>query len=398
MDRFVYVVGTCDTKGDELRYAAEQVAGAGAEPRLVDVSTRPHDRYADVSSAEVAGYHPRGAEAVLGLADRGEAVTAMSEALTRYLQRQGDIAAVLGLGGSGNTMLVTTAMRSLPIGIPKLMVSTVASGNVAPYVGSSDIAMMYSVVDIAGLNDLSRRVIGNAAHAVAGMARAPLPQSDSSRPAIGLTMFGVTTVCVNAVRNHLAATHEGFLFHATGTGGQSMEKLAESGFLRAIIDVTTTEVADYLVGGVLACSEDRFGAVIRRRLPWVGSVGALDMVNFGERHTVPAQFANRRFHIHNPQITLMRTTPEENRRFGEWIVSRINQMEGPVRFLLPLLGISAIDAPGQPFHDPTADAALFEAIREHWQEAPNRQLIEIDAHINDDRFALELVRRFREIQ
>jgi uncharacterized protein (UPF0261 family) len=258
--------------------------------------------------------------------------------------------------------------------------------------------MMYSVVDIAGLNDLSRRVIGNAAHAVAGMARAPLPQSDSSRPAIGLTMFGVTTACVNAVRNHLAATHEGFVFHATGTGGQSMEKLAESGFLRGIIDVTTTEVADFLVGGVLACTEDRFGAIIRQRIPWVGSVGALDMVNFGERHTVPAQFTNRRFHIHNPQITLMRTTPEENRRFGEWIVSRINQMEGPVRFLLPLLGISAIDAPGQPFHDPTADAALFEAIREHWQEAPNRQLIEIDAHINDDRFALELVRHFQEIQ
>jgi len=294
--------------------------------------------------------------------------------------------------------LVTAAMRALPIGIPKLMVSTVASGNVAPYVGSSDIAMMYSVVDIAGLNDLSRRVIGNAAHAVAGMALARIPASASSKPAIGMTMFGVTTACVNAVRSRLASTHESFVFHATGTGGQSMEKLADSGFLRGIIDVTTTEVADHLVGGVLACTDDRLGAVIRKRIPWVGSVGALDMVNFGERKTVPPAFANRRFHVHNPQVTLMRTTPEENRAFGAWIVSRINQMEGPVRFLLPLRGVSAIDAVGQPFHDPEADEALFDAIRNGWNQAPNRMLVEVDAHINDDRFSQELVRHFLEIQ
>jgi uncharacterized protein (UPF0261 family) len=398
MEKFVYVVGTCDTKGDELRYAAEQVAAAGAKPRVVDVSTRPHDLRADVPALDVARYHPRGADVVLGLTDRGQAVAAMSEALTHYLATREDVGAVLGLGGTGNTMLVTAAMRALPIGIPKLMVSTVASGNVAPYVGSSDIAMMYSVVDIAGLNDLSRRVIGNAAHAVAGMALARIPASASSKPAIGMTMFGVTTACVNAVRSRLAATHESFVFHATGTGGQSMEKLADSGFLRGIIDVTTTEVADHLVGGVLACTDDRFGAVIRKRIPWVGSVGALDMVNFGERQTVPPAFANRRFHVHNPQVTLMRTTPEENRAFGAWIVSRINQMEGPVRFLLPLRGVSAIDAVGQPFHDPQADEALFDAIRKGWTQAPNRMLVEIDSHINDDRFSEELVRHFLEIQ
>jgi uncharacterized protein (UPF0261 family) len=398
MDGFVYVIGTCDTKGDELRYAAEQVGIAGAKARLVDVSTRAHDVRADVPAAEVARCHPRGAEAVLGLQDRGQAVEAMSQALTNYLLGRQDIRAVLGLGGSGNTMLVTAAMRALPIGLPKLMVSTVTSGNIAPYVGSSDIAMMYSVVDIAGLNDLSRRVIGNAAHAVAGMALASYAPSGSGKPAIGMTMFGVTTACVTAIRSRLASSHETFVFHATGTGGQSMEKLAESGFLQGIIDATTTEVADFLVGGVLACTEDRFGSVIRRRIPWVGSVGALDMVNFGERHTVPPAFAGRRFHIHNPQITLMRTTPEENRRCGEWIVSRINRMEGPVRFLLPLRGVSAIDAPGQPFHDPAADQALFDAIRAGWRDAPNRKLIEIDAHINDDRFAEAMAGHFLEIQ
>jgi len=398
MDGYVYVIGTCDTKGEELRYAAEQVRKAGARPRLIDVSTRPHDMRADVSAAEVAGFHALGPSAVLGHSDRGKAVTAMSEALTAYLLRCPDIKAVLGLGGSGNTMLVTAAMRALPIGVPKLMVSTVASGNVAPYVGSSDIAMMYSVVDIAGLNDLSRRVIGNAAHAAAGMALASIPSAGSGKPAIGMTMFGVTTACVNAVRATLAQSHESFVFHATGTGGQSMEKLADSGFLRGILDVTTTEVADLLVGGVLACTEDRFGAVIRKRIPWVGSVGALDMVNFGERHTVPAAFAGRRLHVHNAQITLMRTTPDENRRCGEWIVSRINQMTGPVRFLLPLRGVSAIDMPGQPFHDPEADEALFAAIRAGWKTAPNRKLVEIDAHINDDRFAAELADHFLDIQ
>lgn len=393
----VIVVGTMDTKGEELRFAADLIRAAGAEAVLVDVGTREASADADVSAAEVAGHHPDGAASVLDRTDRGEAVSAMAEALTRYLATRGDIGAVLGLGGSGNTALVTQAMRALPVGVPKLMVSTVASGNTAPYVGPNDLAMMYSVVDVAGLNAISRQVIGNAAHAAAGMALHTVPASRSDRPGVGMTMFGVTTACVTMVREALAASHEVYIFHATGTGGQSMEKLADSGLLAGLIDVTTTEVADLLVGGVFAATEDRFGAVIRTRLPYVGSVGAVDMVNFGARETVPPQFQQRKLHVHNAQVTLMRTTPEENRRIGEFIVARLNLTQGPVRFLLPLRGVSAIDAPGQPFHDPEADAALFDAIRTGWEAAPNRRLIELDLHVNDPGFADALVTEFHQI-
>jgi uncharacterized protein (UPF0261 family) len=393
----VYVVGTMDTKGAELSYAAERVRAAGAETVLVDVGTQRPGEGAGVAAAEVAAHHPAGAAAVLDLSDRGKAVSAMAVALARFLATRGDIGAVLGLGGTGNTALVTEAMRSLPIGTPKLMVSTVASGNTAPYVGPSDLAMMYSVVDIAGLNGISRRVIANAAHAVAGMALHSAPTAAVDKPGLGVTMFGVTTACVTMVREAMAASHEVYTFHATGTGGQSMEKLADSGLVAGLIDVTTTEVADLLIGGVFAATEDRFGATIRSGLPYVGSVGAVDMVNFGARDTVPAEFAGRKLHVHNAQVTLMRTTPEENRRIGAFVVSRLNRMNGPVRFLLPLRGVSAIDAAGQPFHDPDADTALFDTIRAGWQDAANRRLIELDLHINDPQFAAALVANFREI-
>jgi uncharacterized protein (UPF0261 family) len=393
----VYVVGTADTKEAELAYAKECVIAAGADAVLVDVGTRPSKTIADVGAEEVAAFHPDGAAAVLGGSDRGAAITAMAEALTRYLLSRDDVAAVLGLGGSGNTALVTAAMRALPIGVPKLMVSTVASGNVASYVGPSDIAMMYSVVDIAGLNAISRQVLGNAAHAVAGMAKNRVAASAADKPGLGLTMFGVTTECVTLVRQALQADYEPFVFHATGVGGQSMEKLVDSGFFTGVIDVTTTEVADYLVGGVLPCTEDRFGAMIRTCVPAVVSVGALDMVNFGPRESVPEKFSARKFHVHNAQVTLMRTTPEENRAAGTWIAERLNCCEGPVRFLLPLGGVSAIDAPGQPFHDPTADAALFDAIRANFREGPERRLVELPHHINSPEFAAALVANFREI-
>jgi uncharacterized protein (UPF0261 family) len=393
----VYVVGTMDTKGTELRYAAERVHAAGAESILVDVGTRSAETDVAVTAETVASFHPQGKSGVLGLADRGQAVSAMAKALTRFLASRTDIGAVLGLGGTGNTALVSEAMRALPIGVPKLMVSTVASGNTAPYVGPNDITMMYSVVDIAGLNAISRKVIGNAAHAAAGMALNTAPASVADKPGLGVTMFGVTTACVTMVREAMEATHEVYTFHATGTGGQSMEKLADSGLVSGLIDVTTTEVPDLLVGGVFPATEDRFGSVIRTRLPYVGSVGAVDMVNFGARDTVPVPFGDRKLHVHNAQVTLMRTTPEENRQIGEFIVSRLNRMEGPVRFLLPLKGVSAIDAPGQPFHDPEADAALFDTIRAGWQLAPNRRLVELDLHINDPGFAAALVANFHEL-
>lgn len=390
----VYVVGTLDTKGWELSYAKQAVVAAGAAAVLVDVSTRETGAEADVSAAEVAAFHPGGASAVLGLTDRGQAVSAMAKALTAFLATRTDIGAVLGLGGTGNTALVTEAMRALPIGVPKLMISTVASGNTAPYVGPNDIAMMYSVVDVAGLNAISRRVIGNAAHAAAGMALNQVSAAPGDKPGLGMTMFGVTTACVTKVREAMAQTHEVYVFHATGVGGQSMEKLADSGLVTGLIDVTTTEVPDLLIGGVFPATSDRFGAAIRTRLPYVGSVGAVDMVNFGAMDTVPVEFRQRKLHVHNAQVTLMRTTPEENRRIADFIVERLNEMEGPVRFLLPLRGVSAIDAPGQPFHDPDADEALFSTIRAGWKPAPNRRLVEIEAHINDPAFAAALVENF----
>lgn len=394
----VYVIGTMDTKGAELRFAADCVRRAGARPVLVDVGTKGAGDGADVTAAEVAAHHPDGAGAVLGLNDRGAAVAGMAEALTRWLSARTDIGAVLGLGGSGNTALVTQAMRALPIGTPKLMVSTVASGNVAPYVGPSDLALMYSVVDVAGINGISRRVIANAAHAAAGMALNPPPAATAAeKPGIGMTMFGVTTACITALREALDAEYECYVFHATGAGGQSMEKLADSGLVAALIDITTTEVPDHLFGGVFPCTEDRFGAAIRTRLPYVGSVGAVDMVNFGAKDTVPQRYAGRTLYVHNPQVTLMRTTPEENRAIGRFIVERLNRMEGPVRFLLPLGGVSAIDVPGMPFHDPAADAALFETIRSGFVPAPNRRLIEVDAAINDRAFADAVLIAFREI-
>lgn len=398
MAKSVYVIGTFDTKGDELFYAASRVKAAGAKAITVDVSTTPSSAKSDVSAEMVAAHHPQGTTAVLGLTDRGAAVSAMAEALTLFMLEQKDIGAVLGLGGSGNTAIVTTAMRALPVGLPKIMVSTLASGNVSPFVGASDIMMMHAVADVAGLNHITRVVIGNAAHAAAGMILNKVPHPKKSKPAVGLTMFGVTTAAITQIRERIELKNECFVFHATGTGGQCFEKLIESGFLSAAIDLTTTEVADHLFGGVLPCTDDRFGAIIRKQIPYVGSVGAVDMINFGARETVPPQFSERNLYVHNAFVTLMRTTAQENAEIGKWIVDRLNQMQGPVRFLLPLRGVSAIDTAVKPFHDPDADEALFNAIRKNWQSAPNRNLIEIDAHINDVAFADAVVAAFNEIR
>jgi uncharacterized protein (UPF0261 family) len=283
-------------------------------------------------------------------------------------------------------------MRRLPLGMPKIMVSTVASGQVAQYVGVSDIMMLYSVADVQGFNAITEQVLGNAAHALAGMiAASPTPEQREARqrlarPAIGLTMFGVTTPAVQAITHRLEADFDCLVFHATGTGGRSMESLADSGFLAGFVDITTTEVADMLVGGVFPCDADRFGGAIRTGLPWVGSVGALDMVNFGPRETVPEKFRGRRFVVHNPSVTLMRTTPSENAEIGEWIGRRLNLMEGPVRLLLPEGGVSALDAPGRPFHDPEADAALFQALERTVLATARRRVERIRANINDDAF------------
>lgn len=392
----VYVVGTCDTKQQELQYVKSMVAAAGVPALLVDVGTKGQGA-ADVSSAEVAGHHPQGRSAVLGLDDRGAAMEGMGQALTAFLKTRNDIGGVIGLGGSGNTAIVTQAMRALPVGLPKFMVSTIASGNVAPYVGPCDICMMYSITDIAGLNRINRRVLGNAAHAIAGMVKSSVPDVPAEKPEIGLTQFGVTTQCVDQVRGALEKDFDCMVFHATGIGGQSMEKLVDGGFLGGVIDITTTEVADYLVGGVLPCTEDRFGAIARTKVPYVVSCGALDMVNFWALETVPEKFRGRNLYKHNPQVTLMRTTPEENKRFGEWIAQRLNLCEGPVRLLIPEGGVSAIDAPGKPFHDAEADRVLFEALERNVKQTAQRRVIRLPLHINDEKFSQALAQNFREI-
>ncbi|MBN9259062.1 MULTISPECIES: Tm-1-like ATP-binding domain-containing protein [unclassified Mesorhizobium] len=394
--RRIYVVGTADTKGEELTFLADAVAATGATVARVDVGTRPSTTRVDVTAAEVAAHHPDGTEAVLGLDDRGAAVMAMGIAFTRFIQTRDDIAGIVGLGGGGGTSIITSGMRALPLGLPKIMVSTLASGDTAPFVDVSDIVMMPSVTDMAGLNRLSRVVLHNAAQAISGMAAAPAPQA-SGKPSIGLTMFGVTTPCVTAIADQLRQDYDCMVFHATGTGGRSMEKLADSGLLSGIIDITTTEVCDLLVGGVLPATQDRFGAIARGGLPYVGSVGAVDMVNFWAPPTVPERFSGRRFYHHNPNVTLMRTTAEENRRIGEWIGTKLSLCEGPVRFLIPEKGVSALDIEGGAFFDPEADAALFEAIERTIKPNAGRRIERLPLHINDPAFARAAVAAFLDI-
>jgi uncharacterized protein (UPF0261 family) len=281
-------------------------------------------------------------------------------------------------------------MRALPVGVPKLMVSTMASGDTEPYVGARDVTMMYSVADIEGLNQLSRQVIANAALAVVGMVSNQPDVEVEARPTVGITMFGVTTPCVQAARERLEGRgYETIVFHATGTGGRAMESLVEEGVIDGVLDVTTTEWADELVGGVLGAGPERLEAAGRRGIPQVVSTGALDMVNFGPRESVPEAFEGRQFHVHNPQVTLMRTTPEENAELGEIIAGKLNAATGPTALVVPLGGVSMIDVEGEDFHDPEADAALFDALRANLDE--DVELIEHDADINDEAFAELLV-------
>ena len=398
-DKFVVVVGTCDTKLEALRYVRDLVAAAGLAVKLVDVSPKSPTSAADIASSQLLAESQRAQDSIAHISDRGEAISYMAEVFSDWVKANRDrISGIVGLGGSGNTALITPGMRQLAIGVPKIMVSTVASGDVAPYVGPSDIAMMYSVVDIAGLNDISRMVLGNAAHMIAGAAGRTLPAADrSGRPAIGLSMFGVTTPCVDRVVSKLDSDFECFVFHATGTGGRTMERLADEGFLVGLIDSTTTEVADLMAGGVMSAGEDRMGAAIRTGLPYVGSCGALDMVNFGEIATVPEKYRNRQLLEHNPQVTLMRTTVDENERVGAWIAARLNQMPGPVRFLIPEKGVSMIDVDGGPFYDPKADEALFAAVESNVKTSDERKVIRLPFAINDAEFADALADNFLEI-
>jgi uncharacterized protein (UPF0261 family)/ABC-type branched-subunit amino acid transport system ATPase component len=401
----VLVAGTLDTKGDELKFIRDQLKEAGVRTRLVDLSTSGKPSAADVPPHQVAVYNPRGPSAVF-TGDRGRSVAAMADAFEAWIKRQSGIAGIIAAGGSGGTAMVAPAMRALPVGVPKVMISTVASGDVQKYVGPTDIMMLHSVADVQGLNTITRQVLSNGAQAMAGMIKAraeALREAHVRRarpelPAIGLTMFGVTTPCVQQVTAALEGEYDCLVFHATGVGGQSMEKLIDSGMLAGVVDITTTEVCDLLMGGIFAATEDRFGAVIRAGMPYVGACGALDMVNFGAPDTVPAKYHGRTFYEHNPQVTLMRTTAEENDRMGRWIGERLNRMDGAVRFFLPEGGVSALDAPGQAFHDPAADTALFAALEQTVHQTSARQLIRLPMNINDPLFSAAVVAAFRELQ
>ncbi|MEN3296653.1 MAG: hypothetical protein V7642_5906 [Burkholderiales bacterium] len=396
LDRAAYIAGTFDTKGRELFYLRNCIDKLRVRTVTVDLSTSGAPSQASVHPREVARFHPQGEQAVF-TNDRGSAVSAMAVAFEAFMRSRRDLGGIISAGGSGGTALATPAMRAMPIGIPKIMVSTVASGDMKPYVGQSDICMMHSVTDISGLNRISEQVLANAANALAGMIAHRVASPAESKPAIGLTMFGVTTPCVQGLCRMLEDGFDCVVFHATGNGGQSMEKLVDSGLLDAVIDVTTTEIADHIVGGVFSAGEQRMDSVIRRKIPYVGSCGALDMVNFFAMNSVPARFRDRNLYRHNDNTTLMRTTAAENVAIGEFIAAKLNRMEGSVRFLIPEGGVSMIDAPGQPFHDPAADRALFGAIEKNFRSSAQRKLIKLPYHINDPRFSAALVDAFKEI-
>ena len=394
----VVLVGTLDTKGIEYAFLRERLLERGVDVVVVDAGVNaPVGLEADVSRDEVARAAGADPAALAAAGDRGAAVTTMgagAEAIVLALHAAGRLDGILALGGSGGSSIAARAMRALPVGVPKLLVSTVASGDTRPYVGAVDVTMMYSVVDIAGVNRVSARIMANAAGAIAGMVGATVPTLDE-KPLVGATMFGVTTPCVTTARARLEELgYEVLVFHATGAGGQSMEALARGGFLVGVLDATTTELADELVGGVLSAGPDRLEAAGAAGLPQVVSLGALDMVNFGPRETVPPAFEGRNLYVHNPTVTLMRTTAAECGELGRTIGRKVSAATGPTAVFVPLGGVSMIDVPGQPFHDPDADAALVAGLKETLGDT---ELHELPENINDPAFATAMADRLHEL-
>ena len=391
----VVLLGTLDTKGREYAFLRDRLLEQDVDVLVVDAGVNdPVGLEPDVPNTELAS----NVAALAAAGDRGAAVAAMGEGAARVVKRlhaEGRLDGILALGGSGGSSIAAAAMRELPVGVPKLIVSTVGSGDTRPYVGASDVSMTYSVVDIAGVNSVSARIMANAAGAIAGMVRAKVPQLEA-KPLIGASMFGVTTPCVTRARERLEELgYEVLVFHATGTGGQSMEALAKGGFLAGILDVTTTELADDLVGGVLSAGPERLEAAGALGLPQVVSLGALDMVNFGPRETVPERFAGRNLYVHNPTVTLMRTSPAECRELGRRIGTKLTAARGPTALFVPLQGVSMIAVEGQPFHDAEADAALLEGL--HETLGPHVERHDVDTDVNDESFAVALADRLHEL-
>ncbi len=385
----IAVLGTLDTKGHEHAFVAQRIRELGHQPLLIDVGTADSPQITpDIRREEVAAAGNIDLQALMARADRGECVSAMSQAVPKLLERlqaEGRIDGVISLGGGGGTAIATAAMRVLPIGFPKLMVSTLASGNTAHYVGTKDITMMPSIVDVAGLNRISRTIFSRAAGAICGMVEATI-DSNEDRPLIVASMFGNTTDCVNAAIPVLEeAGYEVLVFHATGAGGRAMESLIESGLVAGVLDITTTEWADELVGGTLSAGPERLDAAGKSGVPAIVTPGCLDMVNFGERESVPEKFTDRTFYIHNPQVTLMRTTASECRELGCVLAGKLNSYSAPVTVLLPRLAVSVISAAGQPFHDPEADAALFDALTDELRD--DIEVRSMDCEVNDPAFA-----------
>jgi uncharacterized protein (UPF0261 family) len=397
----VLLLGTFDTKGVEYQYVRDLLQAAGVATLTVDAGVQqplftpnvPRERIFEAAGTTLS--------AIAQAGDRGRAVETAARGAAKVaaaLHGEGQVDGILCLGGSAGTTIGTSAMRALPFGVPKVMVSTLASGQVKQYVGVRDILMLHSVVDISGLNRISRTVLANAAHAMVGMVRGQGSEvrgqksevggqkSEEKKELITATMFGVTTPCVSAARGILEQqNYEVLVFHATGTGGMTMESFIADGIIAGVLDITTTELADELVGGVLSAGPERLTAAGLRGVPQIISLGALDMVNFGPRDTVPEKFKERRFYQHNPTVTLMRTTPEENDQLGKEIAHKASAARGPTAVLVPLRGVSAIDKEGQPFWWPEADQALFQSLR-NWI-SPSVKLVELDLHINDPEFA-----------
>lgn len=396
----VVIVGTLDTKGNEFKFVKDVIESQGVETIVIDAGIFEPTFKADVSNVVVSAKSGHDLERLRAVNDRGTNVKAMAEGATKValeLLETGDVGGFISLGGSGGSSIAATVMKQLPVGLPKILVSTMGAGDVSPYVGVKDVMMMYSIVDVAGLNNVLKEVLTNAALAIAGIVKNKQPLEASPKPLIGATMFGVTTPCVTTAREYLEEQgYEVVVFHATGSGGRSMEALTESGYFAGILDITTTEWCDELVGGVLNAGPNRLDAAALCGVPQVVSVGALDMVNFGPVATVPTKFRGRNFYEHNSTVTLMRTTTEENAKLGEIIGKKVSQSTGNAAFFIPLKGVSMIDADGMPFEGKEEDLALFQALRDNID--PSKvELIEMDNHINDDEFALAMAKKLIEL-
>lgn len=396
----VAIAGTFDSKGAEFSYVKSVIESLGLKTFTIHSGVFEPMFTPDVSNVEVAAAAGVDIREIAARKDRAAGTEALAKGMEKIVPRlyaEGKFDAVLSFGGTGGTSIVTAGMRALPIGVPKLMVSTVASGNTAPYVGTSDIIMFPSIVDVSGLNSFSTKIFTNAAHAIAGMVQFESAPPLDKKPLVAATMFGVTTPCIDYARAHLELHgYEVLVFHATGTGGQTMESLIEAGYIDGVLDLTTTEWCDELVGGVLAAGPHRLEAAGRCKVPQVVSTGALDMVNFGPHETVPEAFRERNLYKHNPSVTLMRTTVGENRQLGEKIAEKLNGSQGPTVLMLPLKGVSMLDVEGEAFHGPEEDKMLFDTLRLHI-DRKTVELIEMNTDINDQAFAVAAADKLMEL-